>query len=580
MVGIGIGQSLEKNLRKIENLREKGQLDRALKQLQDWARKHPDTPHYQFEAAMVAFDLGDWGTGVNALRGLVRSLPDTREKVLGACRERFDENATLTLGEFLVDQDLSDGAYAPALEHLKALTQDDRALYRRKQGMRHQSLIATGTTPAPALLTSHALQFLLACAEADGPVAAREAEALAAIEEAPAHELETLVARAIDEHGENSGLLMARAHLRHRAGGVTDATTMATRAAQIDRDHLEAARALAERRDPADDTRGRWLLARGDLAILSNEGDEAARFYLESADAEPELRDALLERLDRCSRDPSVAARGELLKLQLRLLVVQKRFDEIPPLSQALLQEGFATAQEMRALLGEGRSEGLPNEMLVVMAETALRDGDLPAAAVHAHEIPATDHTALNRLLRTVENLLPGWEDDSLLQLEALHAVLLSRIKNHDAANERLAAMWRAHPDQTDVLQPVTERCLETVDPRPDLVAAALGVLLDAGTEDHFAPVVARMLRAGADAPTGGGGIFDQENLSLDFESPGEDVSSDLGSALVAVLEEDPARAPRLAALLDALDPALGAGHRLRHAMALAARCPNSRCWS
>lgn len=572
MVGIGMGQNLEKNLRKIDSFREKGQLDRALKQLQDWARKHPDTPHYQFEAAMVAFDLGDWGTGVNALRSLVRSLPETREKVLGACRERYEQNAALALGEFLVDQDLADGEMATALETLQKLSKDDRAIYRRKHGMRHQSLVATGTSADAAVLTSRCLQFLLGCADGDGELVAKEAAALVENHSRECPNLEPLISRSIDEHGESGGMLLGRAHLRHNAGGLAEAAAMGVRAVQLERGHLDVVRELAESRDPGDDSRGRWLLSRGDLAILAGDGETAAQLYLESADADATLRDSLLERLDRASRDTSLGDRGDLLKLQLRLLVVQKRFDEIPPLSQALLKDGHVTAQEMRALLGEGRSDGLPNEMLVVMAETALRDRDLPAAAVHAHEIPASDHPALNRLLRTVEDLLPDWGDDGLLQLEALHAVLLSRIKNHDAANDRLASMWEGHSSAIDVLMPVTDRCLESIDPRPNLVAAALGVLIDAGAEDQFAPVVARMLRAGSDAESGAtSSIFDQENLSLDFEGTGEDVSADIGTALVHVLEQDIDRAPRMLALLDALDPALGVGRRLRHALALAA---------
>ena len=47
-----MGHNLEKNLRKVQGLRSRGQLDKALKQLQDWARKYPDTPHYLYEAAM------------------------------------------------------------------------------------------------------------------------------------------------------------------------------------------------------------------------------------------------------------------------------------------------------------------------------------------------------------------------------------------------------------------------------------------------------------------------------------------------------------------------------------------------
>jgi hypothetical protein len=80
MVSWGMGHNLEKNLERARSLRAQGQLDRALKALQEWAEKHPDTPHYQFEAAMVAFEIRDWSTGLGALRSLMRSTkkPDRR----------------------------------------------------------------------------------------------------------------------------------------------------------------------------------------------------------------------------------------------------------------------------------------------------------------------------------------------------------------------------------------------------------------------------------------------------------------------------------------------------------------------
>ena len=116
MTGWGMGHNLEKNLQRVQSFRERGQLDRALKQLQEWARKYPDTPHYLYEAAMVAFDLEDWTAGIHALRALLRSLPDTRDKVLGACHERFEQSPALPLAEFLIDCSLGDGELDLALD--------------------------------------------------------------------------------------------------------------------------------------------------------------------------------------------------------------------------------------------------------------------------------------------------------------------------------------------------------------------------------------------------------------------------------------------------------------------------------
>ena len=55
---------------------------------------------------MVAFELSDWNTGLNALRTLVRKLPETRDKVLGACREQFDDVPALPLADYLIEQSL------------------------------------------------------------------------------------------------------------------------------------------------------------------------------------------------------------------------------------------------------------------------------------------------------------------------------------------------------------------------------------------------------------------------------------------------------------------------------------------
>ncbi|HKI84630.1 MAG TPA: hypothetical protein VKA63_09880, partial [Candidatus Krumholzibacteria bacterium] len=100
-------RNLEKNLRKIQGLREKGQLEKALSQLESWAKKNPDTPHYQYEAANVALDLGDHVNGLRWLKNLLRTAPDSRARVLDAVQERFENEPILPLGEFLVDRYLS-----------------------------------------------------------------------------------------------------------------------------------------------------------------------------------------------------------------------------------------------------------------------------------------------------------------------------------------------------------------------------------------------------------------------------------------------------------------------------------------
>ena len=573
MAGWGMGHNLEKNLQKVQSFREKGQLERALKQLQDWARKHDDTPHYLYEAAMVAFDLDDWTTGINSLRSLLRSFPDTRDKVLGACRERFSTTPALPLAEFLVDQDLADGEIADALDLIETLDDNELSIYRRKATMRHQSLVATQATPEAAALNSHCLQLLLACAAGDGSTALEATDALLAGDpDEWRPRIEPLLGRAVDRHGDDGHWMLARAFARQAGGAFGEASTLAASAARRDKNLVDRALARIESVEPEGDDRGPWWCARGDLALQQGRGDDAAHAYTEAADAAPGLRDDLVERIARATTGGVLDEHGELLKLHLRLLVVQKRFGDIPPLAQRLLKEGLAEAQEMRSLLGEGRSEGLPSEMLVVMAETALRDGDLSAAATHAHEIPSDDDTALQRLLGSVEERIEDWPAETRLQLDALRAVLLSRTRSRERANECLARMWEEHADQTDTLFAVTEKCLGSVEPLPRLVRSALGPALDAGRAEQIRPIVEGMLSRD-DGPNGGAGsgFFDQEALSLDFGQSDEDFGDQLGEAFVGILEDDPSRGDAMIAFLDAFDPAFGLKHRFRHAVALAA---------
>lgn len=578
MAGWGMGHNLEKNLQRVQSFRERGQLDRALKQLQEWARKYPDTPHYLYEAAMVAFDLEDWSSGIHALRSLLRSLPDTREKVLSACHERFEHSPALPLAEFLVDCSLADGETTIALDLAEKLGDQDLAIYVRKTAMRHQSLVATGSTAPSALQSSHSLRLVLACAADQAGEADEAVEALLDIDAALAEKIEPLLTRAVHRYRDGGSWMLARARVKHVGGALAEAATLCAAAAMRVPTLLSSARSLAESIEPDGDQRGPWFCARGDLALIARDGNAAAQHYVEAADAMPRLRDDLIARIDQVSNDPTIEGRGALLKLRLRLLVVQKRFDDIPDLAQRLLREGLAEAQELRSLLGEGRADGLPSEMLVVMAETALRDGDLAAAAVHANEIASHDDVALQRLLRAVESLSDEWPDATRLQLDALRAVLLGRMKNREGANGTLVTMWEKHAGQVPTLLAVTEKCLDLVEPLPILLRASLGPALDAGLGDQMRPLLTRMLVRREDSADGdlfgatANPVFDQDALSLDFGATvGDDCTDDLTQAVLAVLEATPARGAGMLALLDSLDAEFDVARHHRHAVAVAA---------
>ena len=160
-------RNLEKNLRKVQSLREKGQLDKALKQLDDWAHKNPDTPHYLYEAAMVALDLGDAAGGLRWLKNLLRAAPESRGKVLDAVEERYRRAPDLALGEFLVDRHLARNAVAEAFAVVALLPAEDLEAYREKVEVRHRGLEAA-PAGAPPDLARVAFYTQLALARAQG----------------------------------------------------------------------------------------------------------------------------------------------------------------------------------------------------------------------------------------------------------------------------------------------------------------------------------------------------------------------------------------------------------------------------
>ena len=350
MVAWGTGHNLEKNLGKVQGLRERGQLGRALKQLQDWARKYPDTPHYLYEAAMVAFELEDYGSGITALKTLLRTLPDTREKVLTACEERFAQKPALPLAEFLVESHLGDGRYDEALEVADALEPEAIEMWTRKATMRHQSLLVTPNTPAPTQRLSHGIQLVVAHARKDGAAFSTAIEALLEQDSSLQETLDAIALREAAEHPEPAHIFVAQGICRAAAGRVDETSRLWSKAATHDRALVDDLRTRLESLEPDPDHKGAWWRSRGTLARLAGDGEAAAQAFMEAADASPSLRDELLAELQ-IAENAELAGRDELLKLRLRLLVVQKRHDEVPALAKRLREEGLATAQELRLSL-------------------------------------------------------------------------------------------------------------------------------------------------------------------------------------------------------------------------------------
>lgn len=585
MVSWGMGHNLEKNLERVRSLRTRGQLDRALKSLQEWAEKHPDTPHYQFEAGMVAFELKDWATGLGSMRGLMRAVPETREKVLDACREQFDDVPALPLGEFLIENALQDEDLDRATGLVDRLDEENRGVFLRKLGLRQRSLAAGAEPVAPKVLHGIIVQFLLACSLPDGERVRSTIDDLVRESAYPAREWTRLIEKALKLEPQNTDLLIAHARSLAAEGRIAAAGDALIHAARINEAATADCLALLRSIEPDPEGRGAWYYTEGHLYLLLKDGAAATESWTHAADADPKLREQLLEGLARPSENSALPGREEALKLRLRLLVVQKHFDEIPELARRLVAEGLAEAGELRGLLGEGQEGTLPTEMIAVMAEIALRDGDIVAAARFAYDIPTSEDQSCRRLLRAIDSMIDDWEEDSRLQLFALRAVLRARMRDRNGANAALKDAWSAYPAETASLIAVSDRCLQDVKPLPDFVATALAALLDAGDTGwvvpHFLSLCPSRRGPGDhEDPEDSGGLnfagirsggFSQDALELDLGGETESFLDELAPAIVELLRADPSRGEGFLAFFDeGLDRA-DLEPPLRHPVALAA---------
>lgn len=539
-------RNLEKNLRKIHAMRAKGQLDKALKQLQDWAKKHTDTPHYQYEAAMVALDLGDHATGLRWLKNLLRTAPDSRGRILDSITERYREEPILPLAEFLVERHLSDPTDLDAVfEVVGQLGENELESFRQKLAVRHRSL-AVNHSPELARTSYHSQMAV--------------AHALERPEEFAAH-LQGLLDEIPEDAAElallgESELAQAKrcAPLLHATGACHAAAGRAGRAAELlvtagTRDTSLAPGILEEMRAaplPTED-RGTWLRAMGELALLSGEWENSAELYREAADCDPTGRAKILERLENLPPSLEPEQAGPLWKLQLRLLVVMRRVQSVPGVLERLRKHDLVDPDELRALMGEGKSGSeKPSEMSFLLAEAALRAFDLGAAAAHAAEIPDNDQHSLHKVIRTIEAVKEDWEEEGRLELMAFMAVIYARLGEQHGTNDTLAGLWEGENDAAALVS-VTESCLQRIHPSARLLTSMLAPCLHEGQLELLSTALDSLLRNNAD----------------DLRWFVDD--------LVQHLDEHQDQAERILELLDRADRTLGATQQLRYPVACAA---------
>ncbi len=538
-------RNLEKNLRKIQGMRDKGQAEKALKQLQDWAKKHPDTPHYQYEAAMVALDLGDHATGLRWLKNLLRSAPDSRGRVLEAINERFQSEPILPLAEFLVERHLARPDLDAAFEVIEKLGESELESFRQKLAVRHRSL---SVNPTPELArSSYHTQMAVAHAQKRPDAFATHLNDLL---EAVPEDAEILAERGKVELAiapRNAALLQAVGRCHMQAGHTARAAELLVSAGS--RETAFAPKILEEMRarpKPKDDL-GAWLRTMAELALISGEWEASADLYRDAADEEPTSRADILNRLENLPPHLEPAQAGPLWKLQLRLLVVMRRFKSVPSVLERLRKNELVDPDELRVLMGEGQAGAeKPAEMSYLLAEAALRASDLGAAVTHAAEISDSDQHSLHKVIRTIEQVQEDWQEEGRLELMAFMAVIYARLGEQHGANDTLAGLWEGD-DDADALVSVTESCLQRIHPSARLLTAMLAPCIQAEQDTLLGAALDGLLR------------YNPEDLRWFVDD------------LVHHLDEHQDQAEKLLDLLDNADRTLGATQQLRYPVACAA---------
>jgi predicted Zn-dependent protease len=544
-----LGHNLDKNLRKIEGLRQRGELQKALKQLQDWARRYPDSPHYQYEAAMLAFELKDYGVGLNSLKQLLRALPDSREKVLHACTERFAEQSALPLCEFLVENQLQDSDYNAALASIATLDADQLDVYERKIQLRLRSLSPNGEIKSDAAAACAWTLIGIAQARQDGEAFAQQASPLLEGRPKAAKPLIAIVQRALQDHKEPAWMHFILGRALATSGSVGQAASHLAKAGIGLRRLAEPALVDLRRLEPEEEEVGHYHYGIGRLALITRDGKTAAEHLLKAADFVPEIREELNAALARAEDPEDSEGLKAILKLRLRLLVVEGRFDDAQELIQRIRDEKICDPSELRSLLGEkqGPGEEKPSELMVLMCENSLRSGDLRAAAANLNNIPDHDSTSLRRVLNTLRTVIEEDEPAPILEWHALLAVLQSRVHDQQGASDTLAALWQDGSNDGAALIAITKNAADRVIPEPSLFLALLPYALSNGEEAFALEQLERMLH----------------------EREGQ--VDDVVNGLCSFIENDQQYAAGIGGLLDRCAKEGGWAQQLRYPTALAA---------
>lgn len=544
-----LGHNLEKNLRKIEGFREKGELEKALRQLQDWARKHPDTPHYLFETAMVAFDLRDYGVGVSSLKQLLRAVPNAEDKVLSACGERFNEDPALPLCEFLVEHYVSHSRHGEAFEAANRLGAAELAVYRKKVGQRNQGLDPDALDQSGHLSQGLFTMLAIGNASGDGVLFDESAGLLQRCDKKAAKKLLPLCELALERNSGDSHIQFAKGRALCATLQVAEGAHELAEAAATTPELVPMGLEILAGAKPEKDELGAHHFALGRLHLIAGAGAAAADHLWQAADLAPEMREELVRHLERSPDPDNADDLTAVLKLHLRLLVVQSEFDRAKPILDRLRDEELCSASELRGLLGDRatKTEAKSSELMALLAENALASGELRAVAEHLNSIPDSDTDTLRKLLNLLRTAAADKNGEQRLEWLALQAILESRVHDDVAANNTLIDLWRDDSLDEHQVFVVTCSCLENLVPTPALLVALLPYAL---THDEL------------------------DTATQQFESllrHGDGDEEQLVSALLSFIEMESEHSGAFLRLIDSLDRGLGATQLLRYPVALAA---------
>jgi tetratricopeptide (TPR) repeat protein len=381
----------DKLLKKVEQERSKGQLDRALARLKEGIAENPRDFHLAEEAATLCFQLGRTLEGAGILRTAIKRCPSERGHALEMLEREFATASSLELGEILYEAHLAQLDYDHAREVVGALSEPDRAKLRSK------------------------LRTKITSVEEESP----------------------------NDKVKLAALLLAEAIVLSALLRSVDVATTFERILDLDPSHVAIAGRLAkfEMKQSPLCAEVRYLLVRCYLAV---EKPDLAADQAIAAAKQPEFRQRAFDRLAAAPDVPPVRrARAELLLLLQRFA---EGHDLLAPLLAAEPEMASVVRQTIEAV--PHAAEATP-ELRMLHARTLAHSGGARQAIKEVQEARESGADA-GVALATVEALLQ--KDSHNLDLVVMRAKLALDAGKPEVAQAAIKQVLDADPSRADKL--------------------------------------------------------------------------------------------------------------------------------